>query len=243
MTIENLSNISSDKLYVKVSVQFAPTISPQRPWAVQGRWIAIDHVMIKLTLIITQHIQQRIVPIRMYLLLNPYQLYIKLQLIMFIGISFKYNVRTQLFMKFARMIAQVGSFDRSMPNGGIPPCELLFMAIFLFSTTLGSSTIPSLMWRYSSLEILDWLSGFLVMKVSHKESQINPADANATKGVLTPKRDAKRVGVNIRPATLPKWKPAMVIPTALDLSVRGNHLQSAFLWGQTSMCRPFQRKK
>ena len=81
------------------------------------------------------------------------------------------------------------------------------------------------------------------MKVSHKESQTNPADANATKGVFTPKRDARRVGVNIRPATLPKWKPAMVIPTALDLSVRGNHLQSASLLGQTSMYSPIQRKK
>ncbi len=125
-------------------------------------------------------------------------------------------------MKLATMMAHVGSFDSSIPKGGARP--LMSPSFdFLSDPWIRFSDPPRMCW-YSFLEIRGWDCGSLEMKKSHKNSHTNPTSPNAANGADNPKRDNISDGVNTNPATLPRWKPAIVIPTALDRSDWGNHL-------------------
>ncbi len=129
---------------------------------------------------------------------------------------------TQLFMKLATMMAHVGSFDSSIPKGGVRP--LMSPSFdFLSDPWIRFSDPPRMCWC-SFLEIRGWDCGSLEMKKSHKNSHTNPTSPNAANGADNPKRDNISDGVKTNPATLPRWKPAIVIPTALDRSDWGNHL-------------------
>lgn len=125
-------------------------------------------------------------------------------------------------MKLATMMAHVGSFDSSIPKGGARP--LISPSFdFLSDPWIRFSDPPRMCW-YSFLEIRGWDCGSLEMKKSHKNSHTNPTSPNAANGADNPKRDNISDGVKTNPATLPRWKPAIVIPTALDRSDWGNHL-------------------
>lgn len=118
---------------------------------------------------------------------------------------------TQLLVILAKIIAHVGNFDNRRRRGGNLP----------FLTE--DSVLPAWI-NLNSDWLIRWLSrGSLVAPYPHMVSQSSPRDEKRTKGPEIPIDDIT-IGVTSKPVTLPRWNPAMEIPTALARSFIGNHL-------------------
>lgn len=118
---------------------------------------------------------------------------------------------TQLLVILAKIIAQVGIFDnKSRRDGNFPffPLESVF---------------PAWINRSSDLLTKGLSRGSSVATDDHVVIHSSPRDEKRKKGPVIP-IVANIIGVRTKPTTLPRWNPAMEIPTALARSWLGNHL-------------------
>lgn len=119
---------------------------------------------------------------------------------------------TQLFVTLATIIAQVGNFDKRRRRGGGWLLCFVGGTVFPAWINLNSDLLTRLLSR-----------GSFVILHSQVDSHSNPREENRTNGPDNPIDDIT-IGVSSKPTTLPRWNPAIDIPTALARSWIGNHL-------------------
>ena len=151
-------------------------------------------------------------------------------------------IHTQLCMAFPTMTAQVGILESRRLKGGITP-----VGFRLFSLV----DVCCLCIMYSSSNFVIWGCRSGVLDVAESQTSIHrkPDNPKITKGPYIPPWDM-RIGDSMSPTTFPSWNPAIAIPTALERSVGGNHLQKKktvlSLWTnrlQNHVCITFETKK
>jgi len=118
---------------------------------------------------------------------------------------------TQLLVALANIIAHDGNFDSRRCTGGN---WLLFFCAPVF---------PAWINLCSALLMKLLSAGSSVTLYAHVITQRNPRDENKKNGPEIPIVDSI-IGVSNKPRTLPRWNPAIDIPSALALSLVGNHL-------------------
>lgn len=126
-------------------------------------------------------------------------------------VVFGWGKLTQLLVILAKIIAQVGIFDNSSRSDGSFPFFRM------------DSPFPAWINRSSDLLIKGLSPGSSVATDDHEVIHSSPREEKRKKGPVIPVV-ANIIGVRTKPTTLPRWNPAMEIPTALARSWLGNHL-------------------
>lgn len=126
---------------------------------------------------------------------------------------------TQLCMPFATSKDHVGSFESKRLKGGVT------LTLLGFNVSIGKDFFLLFnIYSNSYFDIWGLRSGVLDVADNHTKTQRNPDNPKITNGPNIPPCDI-RIGDSVSPIAHPSWNPAIAIPTALDLSVWGNHLE------------------
>lgn len=124
---------------------------------------------------------------------------------------------TQLLVTLAKMIAQVGNFDKRSRKDG-----------FGFIEMVGWWTgFPAWISLSSDLVMKGLSRGLFVTPLDQVDTHNRPKEAKRINGPEIPIED-NMSGVNRSPTTFPMWNPAIDIPTALARSSVGNQLRKRY---------------